>query len=96
MSMFNQIYNDIQHIIKKEELYIGVEGNWTDEKTNEFCFDLFSDSDFVEDDEFIEYVYCIAKKIAQKYYVAEITVYTNAEPNEFNSLFEGNLTITVR
>lgn len=93
--MFNQLEDNINQIINDFELKLICEGNWSDEKKDKHCFDLFYDSDLITDDNFAENIYTIAKEIAKKYYSSDINIKINLEPNEFNNLFEGSITINV-
>lgn len=93
--MFNQLEDNINQIINDFELKLICEGNWSDEKEDKHYFDLFYDSDLITDDNFAENIYTIAKEIAKKYYSSDINIKINLEPNEFNNLFEGSITINV-
>ena len=93
--MFNQLKNNINQIINDLNLKLICEGNWSDEKEDKHCFDLFYDSDLITDDDFVESIYIIGKEIAKKYYSSDINIKVNQKPNEFNNLFESNIVINV-
>lgn len=93
--MFNQLEDNINQIINDFELKLICEGNWSDEKENKHCFDLFYDSDLITDDDFVESIYTIGKEIAKKYYSSDINIKVNQKPNEFNNLFESSIVINV-
>ncbi len=93
--MFNQLEDNINQIIDDFDLKLICEGNWSDEKEDKHCFDLFYDSDLITDDDFVENVYIIGKEIAKKYYSSDINIKVNQKPNEFNNLFESSIVISV-